>query len=336
MAQQSQNKPSWTQWLLAIAATLAVALTGCYLVQPDALAALVLIPPWVWLVPAGLALLLGIRQWRSALFRVTLVVWGLFTFLFVEQIWTLSRSSEWPTQEWTELCQQHDCLRVVSLNCGDGGVKSLREVDEWNPDLVLIQESPGDEDVRQAARKLFGENAFVVYDGETTIIGRGELETQISEEAGQFVHARVILPQDQTIQVVSLHLSPPVFRTDFWTPGFWSDHYQRRREHRTEIEELLSHLEQHVDDSPLIVGGDFNAPPYDDALLRMNHDFQDTFLMAGRGWGGTGSNESGMFRVDQIWVNDEFRIGAAFTVKTVHSDHRMVVCDLLLDATQRD
>ena len=35
-------------------------------------------------------------------------------------------------------------------------------------------------------------------------------------------------------------------------------------------------------------------------------------------------------RVDQIWVSRHFRAESVTAQKTIHSDHRMVVCDLIV------
>lgn len=320
----------WTKWLLVFSSAMGLLLTLCYLIQPDWLAAVVLVPPWFWMIPASLALLVSFRRWRSTFFRVTLVVAVAFLLLFVEQSQSLLRLSAWPTREWQTLCNDDHCLRVISLNCGDGGVRSLREVAEWKPDLVLIQESPGENIVRQVARELYGEEAFVLYHWNSSMIGRGRLQDQSPDESSHFVHGRVILPEGEQLDVVSLRLSAPVSRLDFWSSSFWQDHRDRRRDHRSEIEELLTHLEKHENSPRTIVGGDFNVAAYDAALWPLQERFQETFSEAGRGWGGTGSNESPLFRVDQIWVNEEFRIGATFSRKTLHSDHRMVVSDLLM------
>jgi endonuclease/exonuclease/phosphatase (EEP) superfamily protein YafD len=80
----------------------------------------------------------------------------------------------------------------------------------------------------------------------------------------------------------------------------------------------------------VIVGGDFNAPPTDDALAAFRQRLSDSFLTAGHGWGATGTNEYALFRVDQIWVSDGLQPASVTAHKTQHSDHRMVVCDLKL------
>jgi endonuclease/exonuclease/phosphatase (EEP) superfamily protein YafD len=81
---------------------------------------------------------------------------------------------------------------------------------------------------------------------------------------------------------------------------------------------------------PLIIGGDFNAPPNDGALAPLRLRLVDTFRQAGRGWGNTGTNRFPFFRVDQIWAGGSLRAESVFAQRTVHSDHRMVVCDLIL------
>ena len=80
----------------------------------------------------------------------------------------------------------------------------------------------------------------------------------------------------------------------------------------------------------LIVGGDFNAPPRDAALTPLRPRLFDTFTEAGRGWGNTGTNDYPLFRVDQIWASRGFKAESVTAHKTIHSDHRMVVCDLVL------
>lgn len=82
---------------------------------------------------------------------------------------------------------------------------------------------------------------------------------------------------------------------------------------------------------PVIVGGDFNAPPDDAALFPLRKRLFDTFRKSGRGWGNTGTNAYPLFRVDQIWASQHFRPESVRAQKTIHSDHRMVICDLVLE-----
>jgi hypothetical protein len=41
-------------------------------------------------------------------------------------------------------------------------------------------------------------------------------------------------------------------------------------------------------------------------------------------------NDLALWRIDQFWVSEHFRTVTAKVHKTLHSDHRMVVCDLVV------
>ena len=99
---------------------------------------------------------------------------------------------------------------------------------------------------------------------------------------------------------------------------------------RRQILELMQHVEDIPAESHLIVGGDLNSPAGDAALAPLGQRLFDTFQKGGRGWGCTGTNEYPLFRVDQIWASRGFRAVSVTAQKTLHSDHRMVVCDLML------
>ena len=82
---------------------------------------------------------------------------------------------------------------------------------------------------------------------------------------------------------------------------------------------------------PAIVGGDFNAPAGDAVFdLLKDAGFRDAFAEAGSGWPDTYPNAAPMLRIDHLWVNSPVRPVRAAAVKTVYSDHRMVVCDFFL------
>lgn len=113
-------------------------------------------------------------------------------------------------------------------------------------------------------------------------------------------------------------------------PGFWDDHRNKRVEHREQIQEIMQHLQNGSTSNELIVGGDFNSPPYDKALVPLRTRLSDGFQVAGRGWGATGTNDYPLFRVDQIWVSNGLHTESVTAQKTQYSDHRMVVCDLTI------
>jgi hypothetical protein len=81
-----------------------------------------------------------------------------------------------------------------------------------------------------------------------------------------------------------------------------------------------------------IMGDDFNAPA-GDTIYKLLNGYGDSHRVAGRGWGKTALNTIPAFRPDQIWLK---RLSAVSShgVRTVHSDHRMVVTDVLLESNK--
>lgn len=128
-------------------------------------------------------------------------------------------------------------------------------------------------------------------------------------------------------ECVSLRLTPPVPRLDFWAAEFWADHRQLRQRHREELREALAIAQQQALD-PIVLGGDFNMVPLDPVFAELRPEFQDAFVGSGTGWGATGAQPRPLFRVDQIWLPQSWRPARTFARSTRNSDHRLVVCDV--------
>jgi vancomycin resistance protein VanJ len=130
-----------------------------------------------------------------------------------------------------------------------------------------------------------------------------------------------------SIDVISLRLFPCPVRFDLWSPRCWAVYRENREKRRGEMLTISRYIQTLNSERPLIVGGDFNAPP-GDAVFRLLAPLVDAFRDAGRGWGGTIINEVPALRIDQIWCTVELTALAAFAQRTEHSDHRMVIADL--------
>ena len=147
--------------------------------------------------------------------------------------------------------------------------------------------------------------------------------------------SRVRLTSGLEVEVVSAHLLPPLFRFDLWSAACWRQQRQNREARRAQVEQIAAQLTAVPPGAPLIVGGDFNAPARDAALRPLQPRLRDTFREAGAGWGDTATNDTPVLRIDQVWVSDHFRAALVVARKTRHSDHRMVVCDLVPRALPR-
>jgi endonuclease/exonuclease/phosphatase (EEP) superfamily protein YafD len=257
---------------------------------------------------------------------LVLTLWLVYAALFVEETHSLVRGAIGPTRERQAPRDGRQTIRIVSLNCA-GSPRAAAEVAEHNPDIVLLQESPGRDDLASLSRDLFGGRGTFLWGGDASALARGKLTPRSAELASHFVHAEVKLPSGLQVDIVSVRLSAPVSRLDFWTRGFWNEHCDTRVKHRAQVQDLMRHVPR---TGPLIIGGDFNASPDDAALSQMRARLVDTFQQSGRGWGNTATNHYPLFRVDQIWASRDFLAEAVTAHETLYSDHRMVVCDVAL------
>jgi hypothetical protein len=312
----------WTSLLLCAVVSL------CHVLQPDALAALTLLPPPGWAV-SGLALLL-VGAWKPTLrlSLLSLAAWLAFMALIMEEPRSLLRLGAWPIPEWERARAVGKGLRVISLSCAGGSVDAAAETASLQPDLLLLQESPSCEGLERLASRLFGADGSVLCGIGASIVARGRiLSGEIPEPLGQsYAQARVRLRGGLEFEAVSLHLGPPLSWHGLWSAGNWRTQAEHRRARRERLKEMARGLES---SAPLIVGGDFNAPG-NDALLRvLKPRLRDAFREGGRGWGKTATNDMPLFRLDQVWVSPHWRAASVQALRTHHSDHRMVVCDLM-------
>lgn len=319
----------WRQVACSISVFLWLAVLLILLLQPDILAAITLVPPWCWVlagvVPATLGYQKSIRRWSL----LAIALWILFAFVFVDETQGLWRAIGRTLDPPTDLEPSADSVRVISLNCA-GDVQAAKELLQQEPDIVLLQESPSRDQVAELAKSMFGDSGDFLHKGDTAILANGTFADLTPDDTSHFAHARVQLSNSREIDLISLRLAPPVFRMDFWSSGFWTDHRDRRAEHREQIGQLLGQLRTVSAKHSVILGGDFNTTPIDLTLNELRSHVFDTFREAGRGLGNTGTSQYPLFRVDQIWASRDIKAVSSIARPSSHSDHRMVISDLQL------
>lgn len=311
-------------WLVG-SVVLCVFVLACRWLQPDVLVPVTLVPAYWWVLPALVLTRFGAvdprtGRWSRAAW-IVLASWGVFLVLEVEEPRSLVRGWLVPAD------RSHD-VRIVTLNTGDGGVRSIRALAALEPDIVLVQEAPGTPALKEATAELFGDEGDFVSVGDVAILARGRVEPIDAKAGSHFVRAEVTIAGLPSLDVVSLRLHPPPPRFDFWSPGFWRDHWTVRTTHRGELQEVVASYGDSGFGPRTIFGGDFNAVPEDAAIKLVRADLTDAFTVAGRGWGPTGANPLPVFRVDQVWVGTHVRVVTARTFSTEWSDHQAVICDL--------
>jgi hypothetical protein len=338
--QEIKGNQSWVHKLirclklisLVFSIGLLIFLASAYFSQADSLAAVTFFPAWFWLVPGLILAGAGFRCKNKKYGLMVCGLWVLFLFTFAGEFRScLSCWKRWPVKKWVEERREERAIRVVSLNCA-GKPLAMEEVEAYDPDIVLLQESPGRKTIEAFAKKLFGETAGVMWDIDTSILARGNIfpKSIIGERRRSGIWAEIKLANEFRVEVFSIRFIPPIVRMDLWSPECWRVQAENRQFRSRQVGLIVEKLKTIPVSIPVIVGGDFNAPAEDGATRDLQSRLEDTFHRGGVGWGNTGINEIPVVRVDQVWASDHFIPVAVVARKTLHSDHRMVICDLLI------
>lgn len=281
-------------------------------------------PPWCW---SGLGIVLAMfafsRRWTTML----CALWLLFVFAYDDQPLSLIRGAMPPPEVERR-------LRVVSYNCARN-FKSISEVVALKPDIVLVQETPYRSQLDRPLDELLGPETHVCRGHDASIIARGKL-TRIKTPTNRnhnYVHARVELKPGEFIDIVSLRMRNCVVRLDLWRPSCWKYYRDNRVSRRRQMQLVAEYVATIPLVNPLIVGGDFNAPPSDAVFWLLEPRLRDAFRVAGRGLGRSFSNRFPLLRIDQIRASEGLVPINVFTVPTEYSDHMIVVADFELPAT---
>jgi len=315
---------------LALSTLLCLVSATVYILRPDALAGLTFWPPWLWAFPGvWLAVISSSRRKPRAVMAV-LLLWIIYLAAFAEEPRSIASRRCWPAAGWEVARKNGYALRVVSLNCGVGNRDAAAEVAAYRPDIVLLQEVPTERVVRSLARQMYGARAGVAMGLDTAIIANGAISPSSSRDLHYFTEARLRLANGTQVAVYSVHLRPPVFRTDPWRVGYWRDYSQKRAEQRVEMRRVAARVAGEPTGIPVIAGGDFNAPAGDAIFRLLRPRLVDSFAIGGIGWGNTAVNEAPVSRIDQVWISRNLRAAAVVARRTRHSDHRLVICDVYL------
>ncbi len=304
-----------------------LALGLCYGFQPDRFAALTIYPPWFWILPAGIFILLA-AFWKKRFALGLAIAWLIFIVVFVEQVVSIPRSL-WLSQDtWQAARENGQALRVISLNC-NSQPEAMETALEFEPDILLLQEPPARKEMLAVLENHNLSNYFTQDYIDTPIIATGDIaQLPVAHSNRIFLSkALVTISGLPSLQVVNVRLSPAEIGMNLFSPACWRNHYANRLLRRQEIEKVIQEISF---DGPVILGGDFNAPAASGVFGRLKPHFRDSFSAAGVGLGNTIIESLPLLRIDQIWLSRYFQPVSVRSHPCSRSDHRMVICDLIL------
>lgn len=308
--------------------------------QPDVLAAYTVMPIWVW---GGIGLLLSggaYLLFHAPLSLVVTGIWALTLLLGADEARVIGNlGTPAPEPGRARSVEGLRPIRVITLNAAQFRFGDPSEdLARWDPDIVLLQEASGFH-VKSIADKLYGGTGDYRSFSLNGVATRWKITREVRNPDSRFHyfnHNVTVQPPGglPPIEVVNLHLSSAATDLRLWQPACWQTHRENRRKRRIEMAVALRILEDTADFpglQPVILGGDFNAPPTDPVQAQLDPHFVDAFQVAGTGWGNTFQRRIPVLRLDQIHVSPHFTPVRSRAVTTRHSDHRFVVADLLLD-----
>jgi endonuclease/exonuclease/phosphatase (EEP) superfamily protein YafD len=305
--------------------------------QPDKLAAFTVVPIWAW---GGVGLFCSITAFwflRAPLSLVITGVWAMTVLLGADEarvIANLGKSA--PVPGPAGFADGRPVLRVLTLNCNYFKYDPLKspaaDIRRWDPDVVLLQEVHPHH-VREIADLLYnGEGDYRIY-MTNGIVTRSHwrIQREVNPQQGNFRVQQVTVrrPDGMEFEVVNLHLTSAATDLRLWRRDCWRAHRINRQVRLRELAIALTILDDTAPGRPVILGGDFNAPPADPIHSLLKPDFVDAFSAAGTGWGNTYQRRIPIHRIDQIHCTRYFLPLRCAAVTTRRSDHRMVVADLL-------
>lgn len=326
---ETDNNLNTIQLLLsAVSFSILTVISIVYITQPDYLAPITYwLPVWVWPIIGIATVLPCIRKDKYKLKLILIVLWLGFLFVFAEEPTSIYRSA-------LQKCKYNDRhyikLRVITLNCECGNMDAALEAAKYHPDIFLLQESPSRDCIRKLGIKLFGKQSYA-WGTDASIIANGKF-SQIklpSDESLFSNYAAIKMKSGINLQIVSLRLLPASFSTDIFSKNYWQQQESDKIARKNQLRTIIKHLKSN-NNIPTIIGGDFNSPAIDNTSQILSPYLYDSFTKAGTGWGNTILNDIPLQRIDKIWLSRDIKTISCRAYKTHHSDHRIVVCDILI------
>jgi len=297
----------------------------------DSMVAITLIPIWAW---AGLGMSVSLICWLLCRDVPAIVTFCLFLVTgigFSEETLTLIRElgvairggnpGDAPAKK---------PFRVVNVNSA-GSVDALKKAIDGQPDVVVIQEAPGETELEAVADQLYGVDRAVSRHQTSAIIARGVLLGEIVDPESATMHVRLKLSDGMILDITNLDLRELVPRFEIWRPSVWKELMETRISNRRLVRASLGENEITTVDIGRIVSGGFGTPPGDDVFRPLETSgLVDTFRATGLGWGNTYPPDYPFLRLDQVWVSPNLTPLKSVTRLNSASPRRTVVCDLML------
>lgn len=335
-----ENRPSrlfhfriFLGWiLLGSSLLLLVPIWLAYARHWDRLAVFAVPPVWLWSI---LAILAACAAWLLVRRRWILLappaLWCAVVLVLADEAKVLRNGThELPEAGPAASHEGQPVIRVITMNCATYKFGSpAQDIGIWQPDIVLLQDAYPHQ-TREICARLYGTQGHMAFQGNTNgIVSRWPIQRNLPHPIARNQQATILLPDKTSIEIVNVHLQSAATDLRLWRRATWTNHRVQRSYRLHEIDGIRAvlHHTTAFPMSPVILGGDFNAPATDVVHQRFADHFKDSFLEGGSGWGNTYHRRFPVLRIDLLYHTFHFTAVRARTVESTHSDHRMLVVD---------
>lgn len=228
-------------------------------------------------------------------------------------------------------------LRVMTYNIllGKRGLWDIAKViKERKPDVLCLQEARSSHDVPNLVPRL--QHALpgwhLVSSEETATFSRYPIISHrcspLPKFKGRVLLETVLNVNGRRVTIFNVHLGSP----QMFTP--MNAALAQRIKVSTARREAQAHFvlsQSRRIKTPLLICGDFNTPPRGLIYRDFSERFQDSFHVAGQGFGYTFNSDLPAVRIDYIWSSSQWDVQRCWVPRTDASDHRPLMAELQLD-----
>ncbi|WP_395752827.1 endonuclease/exonuclease/phosphatase family protein [Prosthecobacter sp.] len=304
-------------------------------------AALMYLPPWIWVVPLFLLLVPALILDRKSAFGLALAIVLFFAFHIDIRLFGPAAP---------EFNGSSTTLKVITWNRGQDNGVSLRPIkDSLQPDFITLQETRGR---GYAGSPDYAEFTQVSNIGEFVLLSRWPILDASpvllpGSNAVSAVRYQVLFEGGPLI-IYNVHLPSPRSVLDSYKRGaflwgiigFPGSPWESKKKHYQAFWDQQILIAQNIADNvakekdPVLVLGDFNTPAFGPIYRVFSSQFQDAHLKAGDGTGytfpGNTHNPLALFRpwlrLDMIFASQSLNLWGCRTMET-QSQHRPVFAE---------
>jgi vancomycin resistance protein VanJ len=280
------------------------------------------IPQHLYGIPSVLLLIWAIRNQNPLEAIANLIVLAGFLLTFMG--FNIPKSNAAPNPSSSQ-----PTLRFVTYNLHQDN-RAIETLERLQPDIAVLQESRDVNGLLNELRTAFP-TFSIQHENELTTISRFPIRDnriyRLPKNRRPLLEVTLDI-NGRVVRVVNTHYPTLDFQGLASRNTNTSDRINKNALVRLGMTKVLLELDQQT---PLLIGGDFNTTPRGAMYSSLRNQYQNAFEQAGWGFGFTYNSRLPVIRIDHVWTNSKVRATRAFSVDDAASDHRPFVTELVLE-----